>query len=385
MQIELVTSAQAFDALEADWRALQARSVRGSVFLGWDWQRLWWTHYGSGRQLRILVARVHDTVVGLLPLYLEHHRVARILRVRKLRPIGAGGDTSPDDLGILSEPSCELAVARAFVHHIMTSPERWHLLDLVDLPSDSALVDCLAGQAAQQPALIHRGPPNRITYGDLPADWDSYRQSLSRNRREVLGRKRRRFEQQPGARFHQIVDAAQLDPAFDRLAELHRRRWQGRTEELSFTSAQYLGFHRDVMHALLERNSLLLYALEMHGDIIAMFYGFRHAQTCYYFQAGFDPQYAALSPGDVLMGYVIEAAIAQGCTRFDMLKGDYGHKRHFFQQTRQTVDIRVHRPGLIHLLYRIKQWQLERRPQPRQQQGEDTPELNAPPVAEQRA
>ncbi len=150
MQIELVTSAQAFDALEADWRALEARSVRGSVFLGWDWQRLWWTHYGSGRQLRILVARVHDTVVGLLPLYLEHHRVARILRVRKLRPIGAGGDTSPDDLGILSEPSCELAVARAFVHHIMTSPERWHLLDLVDLPSDSALVDCLARQAAQQ-------------------------------------------------------------------------------------------------------------------------------------------------------------------------------------------------------------------------------------------
>jgi CelD/BcsL family acetyltransferase involved in cellulose biosynthesis len=385
MQIELVTSTQAFDALEADWRALEARSARGSVFLSWDWQRLWWTHYGCGRQLRILIARADNAVVGLFPLYLEHHRVARILRVRKLRPIGAGGDTSPDDLGILAEPSCEQAVAQAFVHHILTSPERWHLLDLVDLPSDSALVDCLARQAAQQPALIHREPPNRITYGDLPANWDSYRQSLSRNRREVLGRKRRRFEQQPGARFEQIVDAAQLDPAFERLAELHRRRWQGRTDELGFTSTQYLGFHRDVMRALLERNSLLLYALEMNGDIIAMFYGFRHAQTCYYFQAGFDPQHAALSPGEVLMGYVIEAAIGAGCTRFDMLKGDYGHKRHFFQQTRQTVNIRVHRPGLIHLLYRIKQWRLERQPQPRQQQPEDTAVLDAPPVAEQRA
>jgi hypothetical protein len=305
--------------------------------------------------------------------------------VRKLRPIGSGGDTSPDDLGILSEPPCEQAVALAFIHHIKTSPERWQLLELVDLPLDSALVDCLTRQAARQPALIQRGLPKSITYGNLPADWDSYRQSLSRNRREVLGRKRRKFEQQPGARFHQIVDAAQIDPAFDRLAELHRRRWQGRTEEISFTSTQYLGFHRSVMHALLQRSSLLLYALEMHGDIIAMFYGFRHAQTCYYFQAGFDPQYAALSPGEVLMGYVIEAAIAQGCTRFDMLKGDYDHKRHFFQKTRQTVDIRVHRPGLIHLLYRIKQWRLERQPKPRPQQREDTTVLNAPPVAEQRA
>ncbi len=369
MQIERVTSLQSFDALEADWRALETGSARNSVFLGWDWQRLWWTHYGCGRQLRILVARAGNKVVGIFPLYLEHHRVARILQVRKLRPIGAGGDTAPDDLGILSDPSCEEAVTQAFVHHILTRCERWQLLDLVDLPSDSPLVDCLARRASHRPALIERAPPNLITYGELPADWDRYRQSLSRNRREVLGRKRRKFEQQPGARFHQIVDDAQIDPAFDRLAELHRRRWQGRTEELSFTSEQYLGFHRDMMHALLHRKRLLFYALEMNGEIIAMFYGFRHAQTCYYFQAGFDPQHAALSPGEVLMGYVIEAAIDAGCTRFDMLKGDYDHKRHFFAQTRQTVDIRVHRPGLIHWLYRVKQWRLERRTPPPRHAG----------------
>lgn len=195
----------------------------------------------------------------------------------------------------------------------------------------------------------------------LPSDWDSYRQSLSRNRREAIGRKRRRFAQESGARFSRVDAKEQIDPAFDRLAELHRLRWQDRTDSPSFTSPQYLGLHRDMMHALFARGRLRLYALDRAGASIAMFYGFRKGGDFYYFQAGFDPAYAALSPGEVLMGYVIEAAIAEGCTRFDKLKGDYGHKRHFFQQTRETTGLRVHRPGLVCRLYRLKDWLGERR------------------------
>lgn len=363
MQIERVSTVAEFDALKPAWRQLEVRARHRSVFLSWDWQRLWWTHYGEQRQLHILVARQGGAVVGLFPLYLETHRALQVLRVRKLRPIGAGGDTAPDDLGLLAEPSCEQRVTESFVQHILSSPERWQLLDLVDLPLSSPLVACLQRYAAQQPALVQLGLPKQITCCDLPADWNSYRQSLSRNRREVLGRKRRKFEQQPGARFHQVTDPEQIDTAFARLAELHRRRWQGRTDALSFASVPYLGFHRELMHALLQRGRLLLYGLDVGGQTIAMFYGFRLDQTCFYFQAGFDPRHAALSPGDVLMGYVIEAAINQGCTRFDMLKGDYDHKRHFCQQTRQTVDIRVYRPGLVHWLYRIKQWRSARAPQ----------------------
>lgn len=354
MQIELVTSTADFDALEPDWRALEALTPRNSLFLGWDWQRLWWAHYGQGRQLRILVARIGGQVVGIFPLYMETHRAFKVLRVRKLRPIGAGGDTAPDDLGILFDPAHEQAVARTFVEHILNNVPEWQLLDLVDLPADSALVACFAQKGADAPESVERMPVNRIIYGDLPPDWERYRQGLSRNRREMMGRKRRRFEAQLGARFYRITEAAQLDPAFDRLAELHRLRWQARTDALSFESPQYLGFHRALMRAAMTSGRLRLYALEMHSETIAMFYGFRHADTCYYFQAGFDPAHEALSPGEVLMAYVIEASIAEGCTHFDMLKGEYGHKRHFFQQTRETLGLRVHRPGLIHWLYRLK-------------------------------
>ena len=354
MQIELVTTTPDFDALEPEWRAIEGLTPRNSLFLSWDWQRLWWSQYGEGRELRILVTRSGGQAVGIFPLYLETHRAFKILRVRKLRPIGSGGDTAPDDLGMLFDPVHEQVVARAFVDYVLNNVSGWQLLDLVDLPSDSALVACWTQQSTQISGSIERTPVNRIIYGDLPPDWERYREGLSRNRREVLGRKRRKFEAQPETRFFQVNQDAQIDSAFERLAELHRLRWQGRTEELSFTSPQYLEFHRALMHALLAQGRLRLYGLEMSGQTIAMFYGFRHGATLYYFQAGFDPQHLALSPGEVLMGYVIEAAIGERCTRFDMLKGDYDHKRHYFQQTRETLGLRVHRPGLIQWLYRVK-------------------------------
>ena len=354
MQIDQITSIQAFDALEQDWRRLERLSSRNSLFLGWDWQRLWWHYYGTGRQLRILVARLSGRVVGIFPLYLETHRVFKLLRVRKLRPIGAGGDTAPDDLGMVFDPAYERAVAQAFVDHVMDSVPEWQLLDLVDLPSDSALAACLEKNSVNAPESFERTPVNRIIYGDLPPDWERYRQGLSRDRRQALARYRRKFEQLPGARFRQVTKAGEIDDAFDRLAALHQLRWMGRTQELSFTSERYLGFHRGVMHVLQASGRLRLFGLELEGSTIAMLYGFRWGDTFYHFQGGFDPAHGGLSPGQLLMAYAIEQAIGEGCNTFDTLKGEYGHKKHFFHQTRETLGLRVYRSGLIQMLYRLK-------------------------------
>ncbi|SCC91316.1 Putative Acyl-CoA N-acyltransferase (fragment) [Thiomonas sp. X19] len=193
-----------------------------------------------------------------------------------------------------------------------------------------------------------------ITFGVLPDSWESYRRSLSRNRRETMGRKRRKFESQPDAQVITVNTMDELDGAFDRLAELHRLRWTGRTEQPGFSSPEYRGFHRDVMHALLPQGRLRLMKLNMGGCTIAMLYCMRYRDTFCFFQSGFDPAYAEYSPGDVLLGYAVEHAIAEGCHVFDMLKGEHDYKRHFFQQDRRNVELRAFRPGLIDLAYRLK-------------------------------
>ena len=282
-QISVVANDPSFDGLKEAWLELQKACVGASIFLSWDWQRLWWKHYGQSRELRVVIARMHGRIVGILPLYLDLHRkVGGLFAARKLRQIGVGGDTAPDDLGALIAPGHENAASAAMAEYLLNVMTDWDMLDWTDLPPQSPLVPALQKHFDDSHIRAHCAAMAPITYGELPEDWESYRRNLSRNRRETMRRKRRKFESQPGAQVLTIEAVDELDGAFDRLAELHRLRWTGRTETPGFTSAQYRGFHRDVMHALLAQGRLRLMRLDMGGCTIAMLYCMSYRGTFYF-------------------------------------------------------------------------------------------------------
>ncbi len=352
--VHVVTHARGFDQLEKPWTELQSGNPDSSIFLSWDWQRLWWKHYGVGRELCILVATRGPDVVGILPLYLETHRKAGGLFIaRKLRQIGVGGDTAPDDLGGLFLADEETQAAASMVRMLARRIPRWDMLDWSDLAPRSTLATLLARHLSEAGLRVALSCSDPIIYGTLPASWDAYRRGLSCSRRETMTRKRRKFEALPGARMRVIDTPDAVGPAFEQLARLHRLRWATRTERPAFTSPQYVGFHRDLMTALLPKGRLRLLSLDLGEQPIAMLYGMQYKRRFCFFQGGFDPGHAQSSPGDVLMGYAVELAINQGCEIFDMLKGDHDYKRHFFRQERRNLGIRAFRPGLVDLAYRM--------------------------------
>jgi CelD/BcsL family acetyltransferase involved in cellulose biosynthesis len=356
LRIEVVTSEAGWLGLAIAWRALELRCANASVFLTWDWQWLWWQSYG--RLCRgtpcVLVARSGDEVVGVLPLYVQRQRSLGVLPIRLLRMVGTGGDTSPDDLGPMVADEHLGEVSRAFARHIVHGLGGWNRLQLSDLRPRTEFVQALQQNAAAAGLVVHESESARIPWGPLPATWADYLASLSSNRRQQLRQRRRRFEKLEGARFRVCSDDGELDAVFARLADLHRRRWQSRTERHAFSTPAYMAFHGELVRALNARGRLRLFALEAEGEMIAVLYCMRFRDELLYFQGGFDPQRADVSPGQVLMGHAIEAAIAEGCTVFDMLKGDYDHKRHFFAESRATVEIDASQPGWPSWAWRLK-------------------------------
>ena len=363
LQVAVVDDLDGFDALRDDWLALERAAPTSSVFMSWDAQRLWWRHYGKDRELRILVARNGRSVIGILPLYREcQSKAAGILPVRKLRQVGVGGDTAPDDLDALLVPEyAGLAVDR-LAEFVASSLGGWDMLELTDLPPDSALVPAWAGRLSGAGLRVQCSQASPIVFGALPSSFEQYCSNLSRNRREVMRRKRRKFKAQPGARFLVVDTPQQIDAAFDELVRLHRLRWAGRTARPAFSSQAFRDYHREWMHRMLAQGQLRLLALEIDKQCIAMLYCMQYKGRLSFFQGGFDPAFAQFSPGDVLMGFAIESAISDGCTVFDMLKGDHEYKRHFFQQDRRNFEIRVFRKGAVSLAYGLRDaWLRHRR------------------------
>jgi CelD/BcsL family acetyltransferase involved in cellulose biosynthesis len=344
--VRTVDSAAQLAALEPSWEALQRDAAVTSIFASFDWQKHWWDHYGGGRPLRLLVARAGDAIVGLLPLYIDTLTLLG-RRVRVLRLVGCGGDTSPDDLGPVLAAARTEEIARALSDALLALPG-WDVAWLTDLDSRHGFTGALRDGARRTRLPSAGGRSERITFAALPATYDDWLRTLHRDRRQRIKSMRKKLlAAHPDARHLVWRDAATLDVAIDRLVELHTKRWQRAGSAHSFSSPEYVGFHRAVMHATLARDRLRLHCLELSGKIVAMYYFYKFRDATYLMQSGFDPDASDVRPGQVLLGYVVEHAIGERLAVLDFLRGDHRYKEELANGERETVWVTIYRrrPG----------------------------------------
>jgi CelD/BcsL family acetyltransferase involved in cellulose biosynthesis len=369
--VQFLTSADEFAALAPEWNTLHEQAAVASIFNSWIWQYHWWQVYGAEQSLRLLVALERGVTVGILPLHVHTTRALGV-PVRVLRFVGTGGDTNPDDLGPLLAPgreeSASVALANAALR--ITQPDVYLF---TDIDPESLFKQALLHAAAATGFATMTGVGERIPFVRLPSSWDAFLKGLPSKRRSGIRCARAKLHAaHPGARFFVWSDPAHLDEAIDRLAFLHRKRWQAAGQEHSFTSRQYMDFHRGLMHSLMRRGWLRLYCLEIDGELRAISYCYRVRNGVFCMQAGFDPDYARVAAGAVLLGHAIEHAIAEGNELFDFLRGEHMYKAQLANGTRETNYIALFRPNARSLAYRLRHihlpaWKarLERRPIPK--------------------
>lgn len=345
-----------FGGLSRAWDALHERAPAASLFNTWDWQHEWWKVYGRGRPLRILVVERAGVVAGILPLYLDRARRCGV-PVTVARLVGMGGDTYPDDLGPVVE---NREAAHALAQAALRMDEA-QVLDLQDLDPRTGFAEAMAAEAAPAGWSAARERAQRIPYIELPATWDAYLASVSAGRRAGIRKVRRKLAAEATVRFHLWGDAGTLDRALERIATLHRRRWQAAGQESgSFATPEYLAFHRAVMAAMARRGALRLYCLDLDGETVAMLYACRFRNGVYVVQAGFDPAHARRRVGKALLDYAIEHAIGEGNEVFDFLRGEHAYKDQIATASRETASVTLLRPGL-----RASAWRLRERALPR--------------------
>jgi len=201
------------------------------------------------------------------------------------------------------------------------------------------------------------GRCERITFMALPRSFEEWLASLHRDRRYRIKNARKKLHAaHRDARFFVWTDAATLDSAVDRLAFLHRKRWQAIGHEHGFSTPEYVGFHRAVMSACLARDRLRLYCLELSGQIVAMYYFYKFRDRTYLMQSGFDPDFANVKPGNVLHGFAIEHAISERNQVLDFLRGDHRYKEELAtgeRETRFLTAFRLRPSAAIYFVRRI--------------------------------
>ncbi|HUY96207.1 MAG TPA: GNAT family N-acetyltransferase [Verrucomicrobiae bacterium] len=316
--------------LRDDWRRLQATVRPLNPFLSWEWQWSWWEGFGSTFSPAWLVFRADAEVRGILPLHRDRAG-ASSLRI-------GGGLTLSDHLGFLAAPGWEAEVAAATVEWVAAGPSGGGL-DLHFLPEDSpSLVELRA--AAQLAGVPVSDVPEEVSpYLDVPSDFEAYLETgLGKKDRHELRRKRRRLDQEhPGWRAVAHAEVG-LDAALDHFFALHRA---SHPDKAAFLTLENVAFFRGLARRLDEVGWLRIQLLVTADGPVAATFGFTVDRTWYLYNSGYDPAAARWSVGLLCVAEGVRAAIAEGCTRCDFLRGAEPYKYHLGARDRVLHHLRL--------------------------------------------
>ena len=221
------------------------------------------------------------------------------------------------------DAACPNEITAAILNVIAEHRREWDLCDLQDLPAACRLSKMI-GSGSLPFALRDQYVCSSVT---LAPSMDEFVARLPHGLRRNL----RRYREKLDALGRVGLESAGPDQVQEHLAAviyLHRARWASKEHTQGIFGPQQMEeFYRKAVRALFDKGAARLYALRLDGRIIASADVLVENNKAYSYIGGFDPEFAAFSPGSLVLEYAIARSIEEGAREFDFLRGQEAYKQ----------------------------------------------------------
>jgi len=311
METSVITTEQGFVSLHSEWDSLADTLDLPSPFHSWDWNYVWWKHFG--RRPHLVVFRSDGRLVGLAQLQERRHGW-----VTSLVPIG-WGNLLTEQLELLFPRAQRPRLMAALRGHLAES--RWGWVGLSGL-EDGDLAEGLDGLGVASTVNMP------FEYRELPATWDEMVRGLNRSMRgnvkyypRLMLREGLPFE----LRFAE--SAADVSAALPTIYRLHSARaatQDGVTHKDYLERADHRAFLDEVAPILAARGEMKVALLEVRGQVIAGQVWLESDRTIFLYYSGYLPEWSRFSVAMITTSEILKYGIARGKDRVEFLRGT-GH------------------------------------------------------------
>ena len=339
LRCEEISGYNEFLGLRVKWNELLQESENNAVFLTWEWLRIWWEVFGSGKQLKIVLAYTpQGKLAGAAPFMIRRKTIMGF-PARSIEFIGSGNEVTPDHLGIINRKGYKSAMLHGIFAYLKED-RSWDVLCLKDMREDGSLTHHVRQLTHQE---YHAGITfNGICpYIRLPRDWNDYLHHLSPGNRYNIGRKERNIERQMNVHFSLITSDQNLNDVMERLRELHIKRMSEKKLAGPSVSPEFWEFHRRVAREFLDKGWLLLGVLEAGAIVVACQYAFMYGGSVSFYQSGIEPDFNRYSVGLVSTASMIRESIRRGAIEYDFLRGSEEYKFRWTKEYRRNMELTV--------------------------------------------
>ena len=328
------------------WRELlDTVSQSSTVFMTPSWVLSWWKCFGEGKQLSMLLLMSEDRLLGIAPLTIAEQRTFGY-RSRLLRFLGTGVS---DHLDFCFRPEYQRDGLRHVLDYVMTALD-WDVMDLVDIPEDSATIPVLEEALTRHGLLSVTHPSILCPYLPINGEtWQKfYASKRSKSTRQDLTRRFRRLGELGKAEFRRYEDPVSIQQVFPQLLAVYRKRWDQKYLSVSFAGRKESAFYVEMALEMCRDDQLHLLTLELDGRVIAFDLSARKNDRFTWLITAYDPEFDKYFPGELILTRLLEEVFDSGRFReFDFTRGDEPYKFKWTQQARYNLLIIAANRGLL--------------------------------------
>ena len=318
------------------WNALVEQSIADTPFSRYEHLSEWWKTLGGGEwenvELVLISAVENDQLIGIAPLFIAEYEGQRALML-------IGSIEISDYLDLIVRAEDLPRFLSGLLDFLASScADKWSALDWYNLPDSSPTLAALKAEGEKRGWTHHEEiyrPTPRIP---LNGSFEAYLERIDKKQRHEIRRKMRRAaESEKNVRFY-IVDGtadinAEIDDFFHLMVQdpnkenfLHPAMREQMTVTIQNAHAQgylWLGF------------------LEVDGAKAAASLNFDYKNKLWGYNSGVGRGHMELSPGWVLLAYVIQWCCENGRYEFDFMRGDEEYKYRFGGVNRYVMRARL--------------------------------------------
>ena len=340
--VDVFRDFKGLDRLRTSWdeAVLQAG---GSIYMTYDWVRVWWESYGDGAELRLFVFSAGEKIVAIVPIYIDTLGWAP-LQLRLARLVGA--NIPPKVFRVAVPASHATEVFAKVLAHLFVQ-EKCDVLSFGPVSEMDAANNSLQSACDQFAHLLTLmvTPQGVHSVYDLPADIEEYygtlRKSERKNRRKL---ELRMLKKEYDTRVEIVSDPALVPGVFEHFAEQHRQQWRAEGRTGHFRAWPHaLAFHRALVTAQADQGRVRFIRILANENVIASEYVFAFGDRYYaeLTSRDIDPKWDRFSLGPTSTVAILTQGISDGVQHVESGLGHYDYKVRLGAKERAALTFRV--------------------------------------------
>jgi CelD/BcsL family acetyltransferase involved in cellulose biosynthesis len=355
MEFTLHRSFTDLENLATEWNALLHESLHDVPFLRYEYLRTWWETRGGGEwpdtELAVIVARQGGRLTGVAPLFAARNREGDQALLL------LGSIEISDYLDLIVRPADLIGFMHGLLDFLAHSgpaglsvpvPEveskPWQVLDWQNIPEDSPTLPVLKAEAEQRGWAYVQEQTYHAPSIPLSGDFDTYLSGIDKKQRHEIRRKMRRAEEN-GSDVHWYFAAE--DATLEADVDAFMAMMAEEPDKAKFLTEAMRRQMQLSCRAAFENGWLQLAFLEVDGQKAAGYLNFDYLNRIWVYNSGIDRRFLELSPGWVLLGYLLQWANENKRLEFDFMRGDEDYKYRFGAVDHTLVRAKVTRPSHV--------------------------------------